>query len=76
VLNRVDGRSLATYFREEIAEPLGADYLIDVGPEHDHRCAEMTGREEVVGGANTREWRAAGDGAATSFGTADGLARV
>ena len=76
VLSRIDGRPLGTYFREEIAGPLDADYLIDVGPEHDHRCAEMTGPEEMVGGANTREWRAAGDGAATSFGTADGLARV
>jgi CubicO group peptidase (beta-lactamase class C family) len=75
VLRRVDGRPLGTYFREEIAAPLGADYLIDVGPEHDDRCAEMTGPEDMVGGANTREWRAAGDGSATSFGTADGLAR-
>jgi CubicO group peptidase (beta-lactamase class C family) len=76
VLQRVDGRSLGAYFQEEVAEPLGADYLITVGPEDDHRCAEMTGPEDMVGGANTREWRAAGDGAATSFGTADGLARV
>ena len=76
VVHRIDGRSLGTYFREEIAEPLGADYLIDFGPEHDHRCAEMTGPADMVGGANTREWRAAGDGAATAFGTADGLARV
>ena len=78
VLQRVDpaGRSLATYFREEIAEPLGADYLIEVGPDDDDRCAEMTGPEDMVGGANTRAWHAAGDGSATSFGTADGLARV
>ncbi|HUP84309.1 MAG TPA: serine hydrolase domain-containing protein [Acidimicrobiales bacterium] len=76
VIQRIDGRRLGTYFREEIAEPLGADYLIEVAAEDDHRCAEMTGPEEMVGGANTREWRAAGDGAATSFGTADGLARV
>jgi CubicO group peptidase (beta-lactamase class C family) len=76
VLERIDGRRLGTYFREEIAEPLGADYLVGVGPEHDHRCAEMTGPDDMVGGANTRAWRAAGDGAATSFGTADGLARV
>jgi CubicO group peptidase (beta-lactamase class C family) len=76
VLQRVDGRGLGTYFRDEIAGPVGADYLIEVGPEDDGRCAEMTGPEEMVGGANTRTWRAAGDGAATSFGTADGLARV
>ena len=76
VLERIDGRRLGTYFREEIAQPLGADYLIEVGPDDDHRCAEMTGPEEMVGGANSREWRSAGDGAATSFGSADGLARV
>jgi CubicO group peptidase (beta-lactamase class C family) len=30
----------------------------------------------MVGGANSAAWRVAGDGAATSFGSADGLARV
>lgn len=76
VLQRIDGRRLAAYFREEIAEPLGADHLVEVPAVDDDRCAEMVGPEEMVGGANTRAWRAAGDGAATSFGTADGLARV
>jgi len=76
VLRRIDGRSLGTYFNEEIAGPLGADYLIAFGPEDDHRCAEMIGSTDDVGGTATREWRAAGDGAATAFGTADGLARV
>ena len=41
VLRRIDGRSLGTYFREEIAEPLGADFWIGFGPELDGRCAEM-----------------------------------
>jgi CubicO group peptidase (beta-lactamase class C family) len=36
----------------------------------------MIGSTDDVGGSGTREWRAAGDGAATAFGTADGLARV
>ena len=76
VLSSIDGRRLGSYFQEEIAEPLGADYLFEVSPEDDHRCAEMTGPEDMVGGSNSREWRTAGDGAATSFGTADGLARV
>lgn len=76
VLERIDGRRLGTYFREEIAGPLGADYLIEIAAEDEVRCAEMTGPEDMVGGANTREWRSAGDGSATSFGTADGLARV
>lgn len=76
VLQRIDGRSLDRYFREEIAEPLGADFLIALGREHDHRCAEMIGPEDMVGASNTREWREAGDGAATGHGSAGGLARV
>ncbi len=41
IVRRVDGRSLGTYFRQEIAEPLGADFHIGFGPEHDHRCGEL-----------------------------------
>jgi len=41
VLRRVDGRSLGTCFREEVAEPLDADFYIGFGPELDARCAEM-----------------------------------
>lgn len=73
VVKRIDGRSLGAFFREEIAEPLGADFMIDFGPEHDHRCAEIVGDDDMV---NSRGWRAAGDGAATGHGSADGLARV
>jgi CubicO group peptidase (beta-lactamase class C family) len=40
IVRRVDGRSLGTYFREEIAEPLGAELLIGFGPEYDHRTAD------------------------------------
>ncbi|MGH0032398.1 MAG: serine hydrolase domain-containing protein [Myxococcota bacterium] len=41
VVRRVDGRSLGTYFREEIAEPLGLDFHIGL-PEGEHaRCADM-----------------------------------
>jgi CubicO group peptidase (beta-lactamase class C family) len=76
VLQRIDRRSLGTFFQEEIGGPLGADFMVRLGPEHDHRCAEMTGPEDMVGGSNSRVWRAAGDGSATSFTTADGLARV
>jgi CubicO group peptidase (beta-lactamase class C family) len=76
VLRRVDGRSLDTFFQEEVAGPLGADFLFRFGPENDDRCAEMTGPKDMVGGSNSRGWRAAGDGSATSFTTADGLARV
>jgi CubicO group peptidase (beta-lactamase class C family) len=43
VVRRVTGRSLGTYFRQEIAEPLGLGFHIGV-PEAEHaRCAEMSG---------------------------------
>ena len=76
VVKRIDRRSLDTYFREEIAEPLTADFMMSFGPEHDHRCAEMIGPNDMIGPSNSREWRAAGDGAATGHGSADGVARV
>ncbi len=41
LVRRIDGRTLGTYFREEIAEPLGADFHIDMAPEHFGRVAEM-----------------------------------
>lgn len=41
IVRRVDGRSLGTFFREEVAEPLGADFHIGFGPELDPRCGEL-----------------------------------
>jgi len=41
VVRRVSGRSLGTFFREEVAEPLGADFHIGLDPDHDHRVAEL-----------------------------------
>jgi CubicO group peptidase (beta-lactamase class C family) len=41
VVRRVDGRTLGTYFREEIAQPLGADFHIGLDARDDARCAEM-----------------------------------
>jgi CubicO group peptidase (beta-lactamase class C family) len=41
VVRRVTGKSLGTVFREEIAEPLGADFHIGFGPEHDARVADL-----------------------------------
>ena len=73
VVKRIDGRPLGEFSRQEIADPLRADFLVDVGPEDDDRCADVVGDVDAV---NTREWRAAGDGAATGHGSADGVARV
>lgn len=41
VVRRITGRSLGTVFREEIAEPLGADFHIGMGPENDARVADL-----------------------------------
>src|SRR5262245_53858835 len=76
VVRRIDGRSLAQFFGEEIGEPLGADFMMGFGPEHDHRCAEMIGPDDLIGPSNSREWRAAADGSATGLGPADSPARV
>lgn len=41
VVRRVTGRSLAEYFEAELAEPLGADFHIGTGAEHDARVAHV-----------------------------------
>jgi len=41
VVRRISGRSLGTYFRDEIATPLDADAYIGFGPELDPRVAEI-----------------------------------
>jgi CubicO group peptidase (beta-lactamase class C family) len=41
LVRRITGKSLGTFFREEVAGPLNADFHIGFGPEHDHRVAEM-----------------------------------
>ncbi len=41
IIRRVTGRSLGTFFREEIAEPLGADFHIGLDPAHDDRVGEL-----------------------------------
>ncbi|MFI5314585.1 MAG: serine hydrolase domain-containing protein [Myxococcota bacterium] len=41
IVRRVTGQSIGTFFREEVAEPLGADFHIGLAPEHDARLAEL-----------------------------------
>jgi CubicO group peptidase (beta-lactamase class C family) len=41
VVRRVTGRSLGTVFREEIAEPLGADFHIGLAASNDVRVADL-----------------------------------
>jgi CubicO group peptidase (beta-lactamase class C family) len=41
VVRRITGKSLGTYFRDEIARPLGADAYIGLDARHDGRTAEI-----------------------------------
>ncbi len=41
VVRRISGQTLGTFFRREIAEPLGADFHIGTGPEYHDRIAEL-----------------------------------
>ena len=41
LVRRVSGRSLGTFFREAVAEPLGIDFWIGLPEEHEHRVAPV-----------------------------------
>ena len=41
VVRRISGRSLGTFLREELAEPLDADFHVGVDPKHFPRIAEL-----------------------------------
>ena len=49
VVRRISGKSVGAFMREEIAGPLGADFLIGFGPEQDARVAEMIPPEASTG---------------------------
>lgn len=41
LVRRIDGRSLGTYFKEEIAEKFGIDFVIGMNEEDISRCADL-----------------------------------
>ena len=41
ILRRVDGRTLGTFFKDEVAAPLKIDFHIGLDARHDHRVGEM-----------------------------------
>lgn len=51
LVRRVTGRSIGTFFREEVAEPLGADFHIGLAAEHDPRVAELVPPVGALGAA-------------------------
>jgi CubicO group peptidase (beta-lactamase class C family) len=48
VVRRVTGKMLHTFFAEEVAGPLGADYHIGVGPELDHRVTNLIQGSPII----------------------------
>ncbi|MFN8508839.1 MAG: serine hydrolase domain-containing protein [Dehalococcoidia bacterium] len=56
VIRRVDGRSIGTYLREEIAAKLGVDFMSGFGPEEDHRVAEWIQYQRPAGEESQRPW--------------------
>jgi CubicO group peptidase (beta-lactamase class C family) len=43
VVRRISGKTLGTFFRENVAEPLGADFHIGLAAEHDARTSDLHG---------------------------------
>jgi CubicO group peptidase (beta-lactamase class C family) len=56
IVRRIDGRGLGTFFRDEVARPLGADFHIGLPASEDGRVAEMIGQSqgEPSGAARAR----------------------
>ena len=53
IVRRVSGRSIGQFFREEIAEPLAADFHIGLDPVHDDRVGELVPPTAGLGDAFT-----------------------
>jgi CubicO group peptidase (beta-lactamase class C family) len=48
IVRRVTGRTIGTYFREEVAEPLGADFWIGLPASEDDRVADLVPPPETA----------------------------
>ena len=48
LLRRVDGRTLGTFFSDEVAVPLGADFHIGLDPSENHRVAQLDVPEKPI----------------------------
>ncbi|HYN33195.1 MAG TPA: serine hydrolase domain-containing protein [Ilumatobacteraceae bacterium] len=53
IVKRVDGRSLGTFFADEVAGPLGADFHIGTPPECDARVARVIPPSSPLSAADT-----------------------
>lgn len=83
VARRIIGRSIGTVFRQEIAEPLGADFQIGLPASEDARVADLTppppGGPAVmidVADTRTRAWRGAESPSVGGTGAARSIAQI
>ncbi len=58
VIRRVSGRSLGTFFAEEIAEPLGIEFWIGLPEREEHRVSPIIGSLVPEGAAENEQLRA------------------
>ena len=89
VVRRVTGRTLGTFFAEEVAGPLGADFHIGLPPAHHGRVADLIPEPDAtpfpgeppnpvvtVADANSAAWREAEIPAGNGHGNARAIAAV
>jgi CubicO group peptidase (beta-lactamase class C family) len=83
VVRRITAKTLGNFFREEIAEPLGADFHIGTDPEHFPRIGELIppvsdepSGEVTALASRTEAWRRAEIPAANGHGNARSLVKV
>lgn len=48
LVRRISGKSIGAFFRDEIAEPLGADFHIGLAQQHDARVAELIAPSSIA----------------------------
>ena len=61
VVRRASGRTVGTFIREEIAGPLGVDFLLGFGPEEDGRVADLLRARGAAPAASSALARAMAD---------------
>jgi len=50
VVRRISGKSLGTFWQDEIARPLDLEFWIGLPPEQEHRVAKLVGTGDATGG--------------------------
>ncbi len=48
VIRRVTGKTIGTFFREEVAKPLKADFYIGLPKDQDHRVADLIQKKSLI----------------------------